>query len=119
MTTPEGTKQARVSAEAHRRLMDLALELKGTADDALRHLLGMSAVRVPVTDIQRERWAEAARRSGVPLAEFVALRVEACLMFGTDGVAIRRMVDGVDALCRNAGLPSIRPPRPPANGSRP
>lgn len=104
MTTPDGTKQARFSGESHRQLMALAAELKGTADDALRYLIGLSTIRVPVSDIQRERWTAAARAAGVPVDEFIRLRVEACLTFGTDGTGIRRILDGVDALCRHAGL---------------
>jgi len=108
MTTPDGTKQARFTLESHRKLMDLAAQLGGTADDALRHLLGLSTIRVPVTDIQRDRWIEAAEATGVSVDEFVRLRIEACLQFGTDGIAIRRVVDGVDALCRQAGLRPVR-----------
>src|SRR5690348_3518649 len=108
MTTPDTTKQARFSIEAHRRLTELAASLNGTADDALRHLLGMSTVRVPVTEIQHKRWKAAAQTAGVSVDEFIRLRVEACLQFGTDGVVIRRLVDGVDALCRNAGVPGVR-----------
>lgn len=84
--------------------MALAAALGGTADDALRHLLGMSTIRVAVTDIQRRRWIAAADATGVSVDEFVRLRIEACLQFGTDGVAIQRVVNGVDALCRQAGL---------------
>lgn len=104
MTTPDATKQARFTLESHRKLMDLAAELGGTADDALRHLLGLSTVRIPVTEIQHARWKDAAQRTGVTVDEFVRLRVEACLQFGADGAGIQRIVNGVDALCRQAGL---------------
>lgn len=121
MTTPDGTKQARFTAEAHRKLMELAAQLGGTADDALRHLMGLSTIRVPVTDVQRRRWIAAAEATGVSVDEFVRLRIEACLQFGTDGVAIRQIYDGVNALCRQAGLrpvpvdsrsTALRTPRP-------
>ena len=109
MSTPDGTKQARFSLEAHQSLMALAARLDGTADDALRHLLGLSTVRIGVTDEQRARWEAAAQRCGVSVDEFIRLRIEACLQFGTDGEAIQRIFLGVDALCRQAGLrqPSV------------
>lgn len=108
MTTPEPTKQARFSWGAHRELMQLADELGGTADDALRHLLGQSTVRVPVTDEQRHRWEAAAEDAGVPVDDFIRLRIEACLQFGTDGAVLAQLVNGVDALCRQAGLRPVR-----------
>lgn len=101
---PDNDRQVRVSSQAHEQLMRLAKQLHGSADVALRHLLGMSTIRVQVTDEQRERWREAARRTGVPVDEFIRLRIEACLQFGTDGAAVQRILNGVDALCRASGL---------------
>jgi hypothetical protein len=116
MTTPDGTKQARLSADTHRELMELAAYLGGTADDALRHLIGLSTIRVPVTDIQRQRWNNAAAELGVSTEEFVRLRIETTLSTGGRPefhqlTALRRDADvnretlnqiyyRVDALCR-------------------
>lgn len=104
MSTPDNTKQARFSLEAHRALMSLAADLGGTADDALRHLLGLSTIRVAVTDSQRRRWIAQAEALGVPVDEFVRLRIEACLQFGADASAVQGIYERVDALCQAAGL---------------
>jgi hypothetical protein len=104
MTTPDNTKQARFSLEAHRALMDLAAELGGTADDALRHLLGLSTIRVAVTEVQRRRWIAQAQATGVPVDEFIRLRIEACLQFGADAATIQQMYNDVDALCVAMGV---------------
>lgn len=77
-------KQLRVSADTHRRVHNIAAKFQGTADDAIRYLLGQDVVRVPVTDRQRERWTAAAEAAGVPLPEFIAMRVEAAISFGSD-----------------------------------
>lgn len=112
MTTPDTSKQARFSAEAHRALMQLAAEIGGTADDALRHLLGPSTIRVSVTEAQRWRWLAEAEKAGVPVNEFIRLRVEACIQFGADGNALQAIFERVDALYRRAGLgaPPVNPP---------
>jgi hypothetical protein len=100
------TKQLRVSLDVHERVMRLATGIKGTADDALRALLGMSTVRVPVTDIQRARWAEAAAEAGVSLEDFVEMRVEAALAFGFDPGTLGLIYERVNALARHAGIPA-------------
>lgn len=101
MTTPPSTpntKTIRVSHEAHKQLHDLAAKLNGTADDALRYLLGVSTVRVPVTDVQRERWTEAAQTAGVSLPQYVTMRVEAVLQFGADPAWLGMIYDRVNGL---------------------
>jgi hypothetical protein len=100
------TKQLRVSLETHEKVMRLAAGIKGTADDALRALLGMSTVRVPVTDIQRARWAEAAAEDGVGLEDFVEMRVEAAVQYGFDPGTLGLIYERVNALARQAGLPA-------------
>lgn len=121
MTTPDGTKSAKFSPEVHSELVSLARQLNGTMDDALRHLLGMSTVRVPITDGQRARWALAASHAGLSLDQFVVMRVEACLLSGIDHDTINQIFYRVDALCRSAGIgpapdqyrgPSITQPQP-------
>lgn len=107
MATPtgsNGTKTIRVSLETHKRLMDLADRLDGSADDALNHLLGASTVRVPVSDIQRDRWSEAAHAAGVSLPEFVKMRVEAALQYGADPRGLQMIYDQVCAIARHTGM---------------
>jgi hypothetical protein len=87
MATPQNTgetKTLRVSVETHAEVHALADKLKGSADDALQHLLGMSTVRVPLSEQQRDRWIQKATEIGVTLPEFVKLRVEAAIQFGAD-----------------------------------
>lgn len=96
--------------------MELAAE-KGTADDALRYLLGLSTIRVEVTEEQRRRWIAAADAAGVPVDDFIRLRIEACLQFGTDGAVLVQLVNGVDALCRQAGLRPVLVDRRPTQQS--
>lgn len=110
------TKQLRVSLNTHERVMRLAAHLNGTADDALRHLLGLSTVRVPVSDIQRERWIEAARIAGVSLPEFVEMRVEAALAFGFDPGTMAVIRDRVESIARTVGAPPT--PRRPSTEDR-
>ena len=101
MSTPNGDmgiKQLRVSLDTHGRIHNLAAKLNGTADDAVRHLLGESTVRVPVTDIQRARWTAQADHVGVTLAQFITLRVEAAIQFGSDPANIRQMRDILDRI---------------------
>ncbi|MEV8530102.1 hypothetical protein AB0451_39520 [Streptomyces sp. NPDC052000] len=111
MATPDTSKQARVSADTHRQLMELANQLGGTADDALRHLLDPSTIRVSVTEAQRWRWLVEAKKVGVPVDEFIRLRVEACIQFGADGNALQAIYQRVDALHQRAGLgaPAVNP----------
>jgi hypothetical protein len=73
----------------------------GTADGAIRYLLGESTVRVPVTDIQRARWTTQAEHAGVTLAEFVALRVEAAIQFGSDPAMLRQIWETTNRIEQN------------------
>jgi hypothetical protein len=114
MTTPDSTKHARFSLEVHAQLMALARDLDGTADDALRHLLGMSTVRVPVSDLQRARWTAAAHAIGLSVDEFVRVRMEAFLAFGGNPATLYGIYTGVYELCRKAGLnPPLVDPHAP------
>lgn len=106
MTTPDGSKSAKFSPEAHSRLMAIARDLDGTADDALRHLLGMSTIRVEVTDVQRGRWTRAADDLGVGVEEFVRLRVESTLRFELDRETLNQIFYRVDGLVRAAAVPA-------------
>jgi hypothetical protein len=85
----------------------MAAGIKGTADDALRALLGMSTVRVPVTDIQRARWAQAAEEAGVSLEDFVEMRVEAALAFGFDPGTMGLIFQRVNEVAGAVGLPPM------------
>ena len=98
------TRHARLRPDTHYELKKITDRIGGTADDAIRHLLGNGSVRLKLTEGQFERWVDAAEQTGLTLEQFVIMRVEACLQFGTDGAAIQRILNGVDALCRSAGL---------------
>lgn len=125
MTTPDGTKSAKFSPEVHTRLMALARDLDGTADDALRHLLGMSTIRVEVSEVQRDRWSRAADDLGVTVDEFVRLRVEASIRFDLDRETLNQIFYRVDGLFHAVGVPpeQVSPrlvdtrPKPPGDPS--
>lgn len=104
MTAPVSYKTIKVSSQTHGQIHDLAQQLGGSADEALAHLLDSSTVRVPVSDIQRQRWNEAAEAAGVSLSEFIRLRIEAALQYGTDPTTIELVYRGVHALCSAAGI---------------
>lgn len=104
MTAPIESKSAKFSPEVHAEILRVAREIGGTMDDALRHVLGMSTIRVPVTDVQRERWTEAADVVGVTVEQFVLLRVESALYYNTTADAIYSIYTGVTELCRAEGL---------------
>lgn len=119
MATPPGTKTVRVSLQTHEKLMDLADRINGSADDALAFLLGTSTVRVPISDIQRNRWSEAAAAAGVSLSEFVRMRVEAAIEYGADPQGLQRIYEHVQALTAAAGvrpIPVVRPSTPRTQG---
>lgn len=87
MSTPAttATKAVRISEETHKRLTAVQEHLGGaTADQAVRFLLSLEAVRVPVTARQRERWEEAAATAGLPVHDFVRQITEAAVTYGTD-----------------------------------
>jgi hypothetical protein len=119
--SPNSTKTIRVSIETHKRLMDLADRLEGSADDAMNHLLGSSTVRVPVSDIQHKRWSEAAHEAGVGLAEFVKMRVEGALHYGADPAGLQQIYHQVTAIARHVGMrrravdPSTKMPVTPSS----
>jgi hypothetical protein len=126
MTTPDGQKSSKFTPEAHTRLMALARDLDGTADDALRHLLGMSTIRVEVTDLQRDRWTRAADELGVSVDEFVRLRVEASIRFDLDRETLNQIFYRVDGLFKAVGVPpeQVNPrllatPKPPEGDPSP
>jgi hypothetical protein len=115
--TNNGTRTIRVSLETHKAVMDLADRLDGSADDALNHLIGASTVRVPVSDIQRQRWSRAAHDAGVSLPEFVKMRVEAALQWGGDPGVLGTIYDQIIKVCQHTGMrrrvvdQSTRPPQ--------
>lgn len=123
MTSPVTYKTLKVSPETHQQVHDLAAKLGGSADDALAYLLSASTVRVPVSDIQRERWNQAAHADGMPLAEFVKMRVEAAIAYGADQYGLTLIFEHVQALTKAAGVLPIRAPRhgkaPTDTGGRP
>lgn len=119
MTAPVQYKTIKVSAETHRQIHDLAARLGGSADDALGHLLDASTIRVPVSDIQRERWSGAAAHAGVSLPEFIRMRVEAALTYGTDPGTLNMIYRDVHALCIANGItPTLTAPAAPSAPAR-
>jgi hypothetical protein len=110
MATPPGnpnTKTVRVGFDTHQALHDLAHQINGTADDAIRHLLGLSTVRVPVSEIQRQRWIAAARDAGVSVHEFVKMRVEAAIQFGADPTGLQTVYEHVRGIARALNLRQV------------
>lgn len=91
MTAPVTYKTLKVSAETHKAVHDLAHRLGGSADDALQLLIGESTVRIALSEIQRQRWVEAAAAVGVGVGEFVKNRVEAALQYGSDPGTMQTM----------------------------
>ncbi|HEX5566668.1 MAG TPA: hypothetical protein VFY14_07015 [Streptomyces sp.] len=114
MTAPTETKTVRLSPEMHKAVHDLAARLKGTADDAIRHLTSPDTLRVPVTEIQRERWEAYAEASGVPVADFIKLRVESALEYGCDPGTMHLAMDYLRAIARRMDIKVIptKPRRP-------
>lgn len=100
MTAPPDTKTVRVSPDNHAKLMSLARQLDGTADDAFGYLIGESTVRVPISDVQRSRWDHAAELAGLSLAQFIVMRVEAALQYGGDPAGLQRIYERVDGIAR-------------------
>jgi hypothetical protein len=107
MTTPDDRKTLKVSPVIHARIMDLAAELGGSAEDALSHLLGESALRVPVSPVQLARWTSVARSLGTPVTEFVRTRVESTLLAQNDET-IKQMFYRIDVIMKHFGLSSPR-----------
>lgn len=89
MTTPS-QKTLKVSPETHGFVHDLAQKMGVSADEAIRHIMGISTVRVPVSTEQHNRWNAAARDAGVTVAQWITLRVEAALQYGDDQSTIHQ-----------------------------
>lgn len=69
-----------------------------SVDELIASLIGMSTIRVPVSDIQRHRWEIAAQNAGLTIEQFVTMRVEAALTFGTDPGTLRLIYNEVKAI---------------------
>jgi hypothetical protein len=114
MTAPDERKSMRVSPEVHALVSHLATKLDCSADEALRHLFHEATVRLDLTDVQRERWQAYADASGVSLAEWIVLRVEAAIQYGCDPGSMHIALDHLRALTAHHGITVKRtqPPRP-------
>jgi predicted transcriptional regulator len=108
MATPPEYKTIKVSPEVHRKIHTIANDMNTTADGAIAFLLGVSTVRVPVSDVQRDRWKAAAEAAGVSLAEFVVLRVESAIQYTGDPQAFKTIYDHVFAIAYHQGLTPVR-----------
>ena len=108
MTAPIDRMSIKVTPEVHRLVHDLATELQCTANDAIAHLAGSSTVRVPVTEVEYERWKAAADSRGLRVDEWVKLRVEAALMIDMDPGMLSRNLQSLNAnmnvIARHMGL---------------
>ena len=123
MTAPVERQSIKVSPEIHRQIHELAARQGTTAAGAIALLLGPGTVRVPVSEVERNRWTTAAQAAGLSVDEWVKLRVEAALTLGSDpGMFARnleRIGHNVDIIARalsiappTGGQPSTaRPPR--------
>jgi uncharacterized protein (UPF0210 family) len=109
MDTEPSTKTIRVSHQTHTAVHRLADDIKGTAEDALRHLMGQTTIRVPVSDGQRERWSAAAAAAGVSLEEFIVMRVEAAVQFGCDQNVVRQIHQMCMSLVHHTGARPVKP----------
>lgn len=87
----------------HRRIMEIAADRRGTADEVLCDLLAESTARVPLTQVQHERWKAAAEEAGVTLEQFIKLRVEAGIHH-TDSKMIEHTFYTVRALAQHHGV---------------
>lgn len=91
--------------ELYERVERLGREgLNGTPADAIAWLMNPGMVRVAVTPGQAQRWKSAANANGQNIGEFVAGRVEAALMYGSDPGTLRRIHDMIYSLVRAQGL---------------
>jgi hypothetical protein len=108
MTTPDDRKTLKVSPVIHARIMDLAAELGGSAEDALSHLLGETALRVPVSPVQLARWTSVARSLGTPVTEFVRTRVESTLLAPQNDETMKQIFYRIDIIMKHFGI-SARP----------
>lgn len=107
MTTESKDKMLRVSPETHRQVHDLAARLGKSADETLAYLLGVSTLRVPVSDVLRQRWQEAADRAGQTLPDFIVARVEGAISYGGDRTGLQLVYEHVQALTKAAGVDPI------------
>lgn len=94
-TSPPKFKSVKVSAITHERIHNLAADLNGSADDAIRWLLNPDSVRIVVTPQQRERWKHEASATGEPLGVWVASRVEAAIQYGADPCTIANALEEI------------------------
>lgn len=103
MTAPVETKTIRVSEETHRRIMAIARDLRGTADEALTMLLNEDMVHVPLTHVQHQRWKAAANARGVSVRQLISLCVEAAVTGGNSQL-IERTYYLVRAILSHHGI---------------
>lgn len=102
MTSPNERRTIKVSARVHHRVHEMADRMEVGAGRVVEHLL--DAVHVPLSEIQRQRWEAAARAAGVPLAEWIVLRVEAAAEFGHDPGAMGVALDYLRSISAHLGV---------------
>lgn len=108
MTAPDESMTVRVSAENHKRLMELTRQRKSSVNEVVNHLLDQDIIRIELGPAQLARWEAAARDKGLTLVQYVSLATE----FGMshDRQTINQIFYRVQALCQVAGIapPEIR-----------
>lgn len=104
MSTPsEKTTTMRVRVETHGRIMRMAADAGGTADDVLRMLLAPTTIHVPLGAVQHKRWTKAARERGINLAQLVKNSVEN-IISSTDATMLERMYYLTRAIGNHLGV---------------
>lgn len=103
-------RSVKLSTPVHSAVHRLATELGKSADAAVQMLLDPSTVRLPLSTTQHERWTSYADAAGVSLAEWITLRVEAAIQYGSDPGTMHLVLDHVRALALHAEIQVRRTP---------
>ena len=112
-STPS-TKSLKCSTEVHEVIMRLVDDRGTNVDSVLRELTDPATVRIPMMPGQRERWDDAAGRTGMPLPVWIVTRVEGALLYGADRGSIELIYRHVrDMRAHLIGRPlGDEPPQP-------
>jgi hypothetical protein len=115
MTTPDDRKTLQVNTAVHAAVYELSTELGTSVNGALAHLLDKSSIRVQVSEVQRSRWAAAAKKARMSLEEWIIHRIGAALENPPEvqRETLNQLFYRVDALCRVQGIEPPKPPRRP------
>lgn len=81
----------------------MAVRMDSNADEVLRNLL--SGTHVHLSKNQRSKWTAYADASGVSLSDWIKLRVEAAIQYGTDPGTMHAALDHLKAITQHLGIP--------------